>query len=99
MVTNTPNPASPPTLRSSRKNWVVLAVALALGGLAAYAASNYLSERMAEIDARANEIDTLQIVVAKHPRGVQEGFQTIAAPRGHQPLEKRIVRGRGAHLS
>ena len=65
MVTNTPNPASPPTLRSSRKNWVVLAVALALGGLAAYAASNYLSERMAEIDARANEIDTVQIVVAK----------------------------------
>ena len=65
MATNTPNPASPPTLRSTRKNWVVLAVALALGGLAAYAASNYLSERMAEIDARANEIDTLQIVVAK----------------------------------
>ena len=65
MVTNTPNPASPPTLRSSRKNWVVLAVALALGGLAAYAASNYLSERRAEIDARANEIDTVQIVVAK----------------------------------
>ena len=65
MATNTPNPASPPTLRSNRKNWVVLAVALALGGLAAYAASNYLSERMAEIDARANEIDTVQIVVAK----------------------------------
>ena len=65
MATNTSNPASPPTLRSSRKNWIVLALALALGGLAAYAASNYLSERMAEIDARANEIDTLQIVVAK----------------------------------
>src|SRR5690606_40082491 len=65
MATNTPNPSSPPTLRSTRKNWVVLAVALALGGLAAYAASNYLSERMAEIDAGANEIDTVQIVVAK----------------------------------
>src|SRR5690606_6239113 len=65
MATNTSHPASPPTLRSSRKNWVVLAVALALGGLAAYAASNYLSERMAEIDARANEVDTVQVVVAK----------------------------------
>ena len=43
MATNTSNPASPPTLRSSRKNWIVLALALALGGLAAYAASNYLS--------------------------------------------------------
>ena len=65
MATNTSHPASPPTLRTSRKNWVVLAVALALGGLAAYAASNYLSERMAEIDARANAVDTVQIVVAK----------------------------------
>lgn len=65
MATNTPNPSSPPTAHSTRKNWIVLALALALGGLAAYAASNYLSERMAEIDARANEIDTLQIVVAK----------------------------------
>src|SRR5690606_41334599 len=65
MATNTPNPSSPPTLRSSRKNWIVLALALALGGLAAYAASNYLSERMAEIDARANAVDTVQVVVAK----------------------------------
>ena len=31
MATNTPNPSSPPTLRSSRKNWIVLALALALG--------------------------------------------------------------------
>ena len=65
MATNTPNPASPPPLRSSRKNWIVLAVALALGGLAAYAASHYLSERMAEIDARATEFDTVQVLVAK----------------------------------
>jgi pilus assembly protein CpaB len=65
MATNTPNPASPPTLHSSRKSRIVLAVALTLGGLAAYAASNYLSERMAEIDARANEVDTVQVVVAK----------------------------------
>lgn len=65
MATTTPNPASPPTLRSTRKNWIVLAVALALGGLAAYAASNYLSERMAQIDARASAVDMVQVVVAK----------------------------------
>ena len=29
MATNTPNPSSPPTARSTRKNWIVLAVALA----------------------------------------------------------------------
>ena len=80
MATNTPNPSSPPTLRSTRKNWVVLAVALVLGGLAAYAASNYLSERMAEIDARANEIDTVQIVVAKAslPAGASISADSVA---------------------
>ena len=80
MATNTPNPASPPPLRSSRKNWIVLAVALALGGLAAYAASHYLSERMAEIDARATEFDTVQVLVAKAslPAGASITANTVA---------------------
>ena len=58
-------PTNTPITRNTRKNWIVLAVALALGGLAAYAASNYLAERMAEIDARATDIDMVQVVVAK----------------------------------
>lgn len=49
----------------TRKNWLVLIVALALGGLAAFSASNYLSRKMAEIEARAQETDTIQLVVAK----------------------------------
>lgn len=57
----TPSQTPPRT----RKNWIVLGIALALGALAAYAASNYLSERMAEIEARAADIDTVQVVVAK----------------------------------
>ncbi|HAF54735.1 MAG TPA: Flp pilus assembly protein CpaB [Thauera sp.] len=80
MATNTPNPPSTPPLRRARKNWIVLATALALGGLAAYAASNYLSERMAEIDARAAEIDTVQVVVAKAslPAGASITADTVA---------------------
>jgi pilus assembly protein CpaB len=80
MATNTPNSASSPTLRSARKNWIVLAVALALGGLAAYAASNYLSERMAQIDAQATAVDTVQVVVAKAslPAGASITAETVA---------------------
>ena len=80
IATNTPNPASSPTLRSARKNWIVLAVALALGGLAAYAASSYLSERMAQIDAQATAVDTVQVVVAKAslPAGASITADTVA---------------------
>lgn len=80
MATNTPNSASSPTLRSAHKNWIVLAVALALGGLAAYAASNYLSERMAQIDAQATAVDTVQVVVAKAslPAGASITAETVA---------------------
>lgn len=49
----------------TRKNWIVLAIALVLGGLAAFGASNHLSERMAEIEARAQAVDTVRVVVAK----------------------------------
>ena len=93
MVTNTPNPASPPTARSSRKNWIVLTVALALGGLAAYAASNYLSERMAEIDeevkARRGGLPGCSMVSdAFFPFrdgaevGIREGITAIVQPGG-----------------
>ncbi|HAY09348.1 MAG TPA: Flp pilus assembly protein CpaB, partial [Thauera sp.] len=49
----------------ARKHWVVLAFALALGGIAAFAASNYLSSRMAEIEARDRDADTVHLIVAK----------------------------------
>ena len=75
-----PNTPSAPVTRNARKNWIVLTVALTLGGLAAYVASNYLSERMAEIDARATDIDKVQVVVAKIslPAGAPISSDTVA---------------------
>ena len=75
-----PNTPSAPVTRNARKNWIVLVVALTLGGLAAYVASNYLSERMAEIDARATDIDKVQVVVAKIslPAGASITPDTVA---------------------
>ena len=75
-----PNTPSAPVTRNARKNWIVLTVALTLGGLAAYVASNYLSERMAEIDARATDIDKVQVVVAKIslPAGASITPDTVA---------------------
>ncbi len=71
---------STPITRNTRKNWIVLAVALALGGLAAYTASNYLAERMAQIDARATDVDTVQLLVAKTslPAGTSITPDTVA---------------------
>ena len=73
-------PTNTPITRNTRKNWIVLVVALALGGLAAYVASNYLAERMAEIDARATDIDKVQVVVAKIslPAGASITPDTVA---------------------
>ena len=73
-------PPNTPITRNTRKNWIVLAVALTLGGLAAYAASNYLAERMAEIDARATDMDMVQVVVAKTslPAGTSITPHTVA---------------------
>jgi pilus assembly protein CpaB len=73
-------PPNAPAPRNARKHWIVLAVALALGGLAAYAASNYLAERMAEIDARAAAVDTVAVIVAKAslPAGASITADTVA---------------------
>lgn len=46
------------------KTWIVLGVAVCIGILSALAARSYLSNRLAEIDARANG-KTVSIVVAK----------------------------------
>lgn len=46
------------------KTWVVLAIALVIGLLAAFGASNYLTNRMAAIDA-ATKGATVDVVVAK----------------------------------
>lgn len=46
------------------KTWGVLVIALAIGGLAAFAAQSYLSRRMAEIEAGSRG-QTVKVVVAK----------------------------------
>jgi pilus assembly protein CpaB len=46
------------------RTWIILAVALAVGGLAAFAASRYLNNRMEAIEARTKG-KTTQVVVAK----------------------------------
>ncbi len=71
-------PADMPT--RSRKNWIVLLVALALGVLAALGASDYLSRRMAEIEARNQDGDLVQVVVAKAslPGGAAIDADTVA---------------------
>lgn len=51
------------------KNWIVLAAALGVGGLAAYGARNYLGAQMAEIEAREKNKATVQMVVAKTDLG------------------------------
>ena len=74
----TPSPAAMQT--RSRKHWIVLVVALALGVLAALGASNYLSQKMAEIEARSQDGDLVQVVVAKTslPSGAPIGAETVA---------------------
>jgi pilus assembly protein CpaB len=64
----------------SRKHWLLLVFALVLGALAAFAASNYLSERMAEIEARGRDAETLQLIVAKSslPGGARITPETVA---------------------
>ncbi len=47
-----------------KKTWIVLAVALGAGALAALVASSYLSNRLADVDARGKQ-QTTSIVVAK----------------------------------
>ena len=46
------------------KTWIVLGVALGIGGLAAFAARSYLTSQMAAIDARGKG-DTMTVIVAK----------------------------------
>jgi pilus assembly protein CpaB len=46
------------------KTWIVLGVALAIGGLAAFAATRYLNNRVEAIEARTKG-STVQVVVAK----------------------------------
>ncbi len=47
------------------KNWIVLIAALGVGALAAIGAKNYLSNQMAEIEAREKNKAMVQLVVAK----------------------------------
>lgn len=49
----------------TRKNWLILGVALVLGALGAVGASRYLSQRMAEIEAGGRDSDTVPLIVAK----------------------------------
>jgi pilus assembly protein CpaB len=61
------------------KTWIILGVALAIGGLAAFAANRYLNTQVAAIEARAKGKTTL-VVVAKVDiaRGVKLDNQNVA---------------------
>ena len=61
------------------KAWIVLGVALAIGGLAALAARSYLASQMAAIDARAKG-KTMAVVVAKGDigKGVKLSSENVA---------------------
>lgn len=52
-------------LNKTRKNWLILVLSLVLGAAAAFGASRYLSQRMAEIEARGKDSDTVRLLVAK----------------------------------
>ncbi|MDO8892961.1 MAG: Flp pilus assembly protein CpaB [Sulfurimicrobium sp.] len=62
------------------KNWIVLLIALGVGGLAAFGAKNYLSGQMAEIEAREKNKAMVQVVVAKSdlPKGSPLTAETVA---------------------
>lgn len=62
------------------KNWIVLAVALGVGTLAAFGAKNYLSSQMAEIEARERNKATVRLVVAKAdlPKGSRLSADNLA---------------------
>lgn len=47
------------------KNWIVLVTALAVGGLAAFGAKNYLSQQVAELEEREKNKVMVEVVVAK----------------------------------
>lgn len=47
------------------KNWIVLITALAVGGLAAFGAKNYLSRQVEELEARDKNKAMVPVVVAK----------------------------------
>ena len=70
-----------PNLASIRptKTWIVLGVALGIGVLAAVAARGYLTNRLAEIDARAKGT-TVNVVVAKRElrKGERVSADTVA---------------------
>jgi pilus assembly protein CpaB len=62
------------------KTWVILGVALVVGTLAAIAANRYISNQLAEIDAREKNKRTVKVVVAKNDivRGTRLGADNIA---------------------
>lgn len=47
------------------KNWVVLLIALSVGGLAAFGAKKYINGRVTEIEEKSKNVATVKVVVAK----------------------------------
>lgn len=62
------------------KNWLVLAAALLVGGMAAMGARSYLGAQMAEIEAREKNKAMVQVVVAKTrlEKGARLSSETVA---------------------
>ena len=68
------------------KNWIVLIAALGVGGLAAFGAKNYLSNQMAEIEAREKNKAMVQVVVAK--TDLEKGSPLSAQNVAVRPIPK-----------
>lgn len=47
------------------KNWVILFIALGVGGLAAFGAKKYINNRVTEIEDKSKNVVTVKVVVAK----------------------------------
>lgn len=72
------------------KNWIVLLLALSVGGLAAYGARNYISGKMQEIDEREKNKAMVKLVVAK--RDLEKG-----APLSPENVAIRPIPAEWAH--
>ena len=59
------------------KNWLILLAALAVGGFAAFGAKNYISNRVADIEAQGKNKETVKVVVAKE--NLEKGAKLTSA--------------------
>lgn len=71
------------------KNWIVLGLALIVGGLAAYAARNYISGQMKAIEDREKNKAMVKVVVAK--KNLEKGAALTPETMAVRPIPKEWV--------